>query len=142
MAYVSQELKAKLAPRIKEICKQYGVKASIAVRNHSTLVLNIKSGKIDFIENYIKTDAAKPYGQPMSQDQVAYIRKNRSLDVNTHWAHEHYSGTAKQFLGKMISAMKGPDFFDHTDAQTDYFHCSHYIDINVGSWDKPYTFEK
>ncbi len=141
MAYVSQELKAKLAPKIKEICKQYGVKASIAVRNHSTLVLNIKSGKIDFIENYIKTDAEKHYGQPMSQDQVAYIRKNRNLDVNTHWAHEHYSGTAKQFLTKMISAMKGPDFFDHTDAQSDYFHCSHYIDINVGSWNKPYTLE-
>ena len=57
MAYVSQELKAKLAPTIKAICKKYGVKASIAVRNHSTLVLNIKQGRIDFIENFIETDA-------------------------------------------------------------------------------------
>jgi hypothetical protein len=142
MAYVSQDLKAKLAPTIKRICKKYGIKASIAVRHHSTLVLNVKSGKIDFIGNYIKTDAEKRYGQPMSADQVTYIQSKQCLDVNTHWAHEHYSGTAKKFLTEMITAMKGPEFFDHTDAQTDYFHCSHYIDINIGQWNKPYTLEK
>jgi hypothetical protein len=142
MAYVSQELKSKLSPKIKAICKKHGVKASIAVRHHSTLVLNVKSGKIDFIENYIKTDADKIVANKMSPDTIAHIRKNQSLDVNTYWAHEHYSGKAKQFLTEMISAMKGPDFFDHTDAQTDYFHCSHYIDINIGKWDKPYIVEK
>ena len=141
MAYVSQELKSKLSPTIKAICKKYKVKASIAVRHHSTLVLNVKSGKIDFIENYIKTDADKVAANKMSPDTIAHIRKNQSLDVNTYWAHEHYSGKARQFLTEMISAMKGPDFFDHTDAQTDYFHCSHYIDINIGKWDKPYIVE-
>jgi hypothetical protein len=142
MAYVSQELKSKLSPKIKAICKKHGVKASIAVRHHSTLVLNVKSGKIDFIENYIKTDADKVAANKMSPDTIAHIRKNQSLDVNTYWAHEHYSGKARQFLTEMISAMKGPEFFDHTDAQTDYFHCSHYIDINIGKWDKPYIVEK
>jgi len=141
MAYVSQELKSKLSPTIKAICKKYKVKASVAVRHHSTLVLNVKSGKIDFIENYIKTDADKVAANKMSPDTIAHIRKNQSLDVNTYWAHEHYSGKARQFLTEMISAMKGPDFFDHTDAQTDYFHCSHYIDINIGKWDKPYIVE-
>jgi hypothetical protein len=130
-----------LAPTIKALCKKHGVKASLAVRHHSTLVLNVKSGKIDFIENYIKTDADKVVANKMSADTIAYIRKNQSLDVNTYWAHEHYSGKAKQFLTEMIAAMKGPDFFDETDAQVDYFHCSHYIDINIGKWDKPYIVE-
>ena len=66
MAYVSQDLKSKLTPKIKAICKKYGVKASIAVRNHSTLVLNVKSGKIDFITDYGDTpesrDDAKRFG--------------------------------------------------------------------------------
>jgi hypothetical protein len=53
MAYVSQDMKAKLAPTIKAICKKYGIKASIAVRHHSTLVLNVRQGSIKFIENYI-----------------------------------------------------------------------------------------
>jgi hypothetical protein len=142
MAYVSQEMKAKLAPTIKAICKKYGIKASIAVRHHSTLVLNIKQGEIDFIENYIRTDAEKNYGNKMSEDQVAYIRKNQSLDVNTYWVKDHYSGRAKSFLTEMIAAMEGPDFFNEDDAQTDYFHRSHYIDINIGQWNKPYALVK
>lgn len=141
MAYVSQDLKSKLAPTIKAILKKYGIKGSLAVRNHSTLVLNIKSGKIDFIENYIKADTDKPYAKKMSEDQIAYVRNSQYIDVNTYWAHEHFSGKAKSFLVEMISAMKGPDFFDETDAQVDYFHCSHYIDINIGKWDKPYQLE-
>jgi hypothetical protein len=142
MAYVSQEMKAKLAPTIKAICKKYGVKASIAVRHHSTLVLNIKQGKIDFIENYIGTDANVMHGRKMSQDQIDYIRKNKCLDVNTYWYHKHFSDVAKKFLTEMIAAMEGPDFFNEDDAQTDYFHRSHYIDINIGQWNKPYALEK
>jgi hypothetical protein len=138
MAYVSQEMKAKLAPTIKAILKKYGIKGTLSVNNHSTLVLNIKSGKIDFVENYIATDAAQPHAGKMSADQIAYIRKNQCLDVNTYWAHEHFSGKAKAALVKLIDAMKGPEFFDHTDAQIDYFHCSHYISIKIGKWNKPY----
>ena len=137
MAYVSQEMKAKLAPAIKAICKKYGVKASLAVRHHSSLVLNIKQGDIDFIESYINGNPHK-----MTAEAADRVRKSGHIDVNTHWYHEHFSGTAKEFLAEMIDAMKGPDFFDHSDIQTDYFHRSHYIDINIGKWDKPYALEK
>lgn len=114
MAYVSQEMKAKLAPAIKAVLKKYGMKGSIAVRHHSTLVVNLKQGPIDFGKDYIQ--------------------------VNTYWVHEHYEGVARDFLTELVDAMKGPDFFDHSDAMTDYFHLSHYIDINVGKWNKPYAF--
>ena len=113
MAYVSQEMKAKLAPTIKGILKRYGMKGSIAVHHHSTLVVNLKQGPIDFGGDYIQ--------------------------VNTYWVHEHYDGVAREFLTELVEAMKGPDFFDESDPQTDYFHRSHYIDINVGKWDKPYA---
>jgi len=141
MAYVSQDTKAKLAPTIKAILKKYGVKGSLSIRTHSSLVLTLKSGKIDFVENYIATDAAKPHAGKMSADQIAYIRKNSYLDVNTYWIHEHYTGKAKAFLTEMKAAMEGPDFFNHDDAQTDYFHRSHYVDINIGKYDKPYIAE-
>ena len=52
MAYMSQEKKSKIAPTVKKILAKYGVKGSLAVSNHMTLVLNIKSGSIDFIKNY------------------------------------------------------------------------------------------
>jgi hypothetical protein len=138
MAYVSQEKKANLAPTIKAIMKKFGVKGSLSIRNHSSLVLTVKSGKIDFIENYVTTDANKHYANKMSADQIAYVRKNGYLDVNTYWIHEHYSNEAQAFLTEMKEAMEGPDFFNHDDSQSDYFSRSHYVDINIGKWDKPY----
>jgi hypothetical protein len=48
MAYMNKEKKAKLAPAVKDICKKYGVKGTLKVHNHSTLILTVRSGKIDF----------------------------------------------------------------------------------------------
>ena len=141
MAYFNQERKSERAPAIKAIMKKYGVKGSLSVRNHSTFVLNLKSGKIDFIENFISTEANVMHGRKMSQDQIDYIRKNKSLDVNPYWYQEHFNGVAKDFLKEVLDAMYGNDYFDESDAQTDYFHCSHYVDVNIGSWKTPYIVE-
>ena len=46
------------------------------------------------------------------------------------------------FLNEVKQAMRGADFFDDSDSQTDYFHCSHYIEINIGRWNKPYKYEQ
>ena len=135
MAYMSQEHKARLAPTIKAICKKYNIKASLAVRNHSTLVLNVKQGDIDFIGNYKECSLGR---------ESAFVREQdiKSIDVNPYWYKDHFSGRARDFLSEVIPAMYGPDYFDHSDAQIDYFHCSHYIDVNIGQWNKPYALLK
>ena len=122
MAYVSQELKAKLSPLIKSICKNYGVKASLAVSNHSTLVLNIKSGSIDFFKSYNR-DLDKP--------------ENGNIQVNPYWYNDDFDGAAKEFLSEVITAMNEGNF-DKSDSQTDYFHVGWYVNVNIGQWDKPY----
>ena len=116
MAYVSQADKAELAPAIKAVLKKYNVKASISVRNHSTLVVTVKSGNMDF----------------ETRDGYA--------DVNVYWIDSHYAGIQRKFLNELLDAMKGPKYFNNDDAQTDYFHRSHYTDINIGCWNKPYVF--
>ncbi len=127
MAYVSQELKAKLAPKIKAICKKYGVKASLAVRNHSVLCLNIKSGKIDFIGDYeANKEHAEKYGH---------------IQVNTYWYKDHFGGEAYHFLSEVIPAMNAGNH-DNSDIQTDYFDVGWYINVNVGQWNKPYTVDQ
>ena len=141
MAYMSQERKKSLAPAIKAVLKKYGVKGTIAVRNHSTLILNIKSGSIDFIENFISTDTDSMSGRKMSQDQIAYIRKNQCLDVNPYWYKEHFSGKAKSFLSELFPAMNKGNH-DNSDVQTDYFDVGWYVDVNIGNWNKPYILEK
>ena len=139
MAYFNQDRKQERAPIIKAILKKYGVKGSLAVRNHSTFILNIKSGSIDFIENYIGTNGSKHYNV-MSQDQIEYVRKNKSLDVNPYWYQDHFSGTALNFLKEVFTAMNQGNH-DNSDIQTDYFDVGWYVDVNIGSWNKPYTVE-
>ena len=138
MAYVSQDRKKSLAPAIKAVLKKYNVKGTLAVRHHSTLVLNIKSGSIDFIENFISTDANVMHGNKMSQSQIDYIRNNKCLDVNPYWYQEHFSGKAVAFLKEVFTAMNNGNH-DNSDIQTDYFDVGWYVDVNIGSWNKPYT---
>ena len=118
MAFVSQEMKKNLAPEIKKVLNKYGMKGSLSVNNHSTLVCNIKSGKLDFSE---------------------YMNGDSYIQVNPYWIDSHYNGEHEAFLSELLAAMKGPDFFDHSDAMTDYFHVSHYTDINIGRWSTPYV---
>ena len=138
MAYVSQDRKKSLAPAIKAVLEKYNVKGTLAVRHHSTLVLNIKSGSIDFIENFISTDANVMHGNKMSQSQIDYIRNNKCLDVNPYWYQEHFSGKAVAFLKEVFTAMNNGNH-DNSDIQTDYFDVGWYVDVNIGSWNKPYT---
>jgi hypothetical protein len=120
MAYVSQADKKELAPAIKAVLKKYDMKATIAVRNHSTLVVKIKSGAIDF------TDYANPY-------------QNGYIDVNVYWIDTHYNGVARDFLNELLDAMKGPKYFNNDDAMSDYFHRSHYTDIEIGQYNRAYV---
>lgn len=131
MAYVSQELKAKLAPTVKAVLKKYKVKGSLSVNNHSTLVLNIKSGPIDFIANFNETMEARPGGFRNGTPAEGYIQ------VNPYWFQEHFTGQAKDFLAEVHAAMNDGNF-DESDSQSDYFHVGWYSDINVGRWDRPY----
>jgi hypothetical protein len=138
MAYFNQERKKERAPAIKAILKKYNVKGSLAVRNHSTFVLNIKSGSIDFIENFISTDAKLIHGGKMTPDRIAYVRKEQCLDVNPYWYKEHFSGTALNFLKEVFTAMNKGNH-DNSDIQSDYFDVGWYVDVNIGSWNKPYV---
>ena len=138
MAYMNQERKAKIATALKPILAKYGVKGSLSVRNHSTIVLTLKSGKIDFIENFIKTDSDSNIGRKMDQKQIDYLRKNRAMDVNPYWFQEHFNGVAKEFMTEAFKALKVAGWYDRSDAQVDYFDTAYYCDINVGKWDKPY----
>ena len=137
---MSQERKQQLAPAIKAVLKKYGVKGTLAVRNHSTLMLTLKSGKINFIENFIETDSKVMHGRKMSQDQIDYIRKNQSVDVNPYWYHEHFSGKAKDFLKDVLTVMNKGNH-DNSDIQTDYFDVGWYVGVNIGKWNKPYVLE-
>ena len=125
MAYMNQDKKAKIAPAIKAILKKYNVKASLAVRNHMTLVLNVKQGPIDFVNDFGNPEDAAKYG----------------IQVNPYHYKSHFTGKSVKFLEEVITAMNVGNH-DRSDIQSDYFDVGWYVDVNIGKWNKPYALEK
>ena len=125
MAYMNQEMKATIAKNLKPVLKKFGVKGTLSVSNHSTIVLTLKSGKVDFFADYGDSEDARKFG----------------IDVNPYWFHEHFTGKSKQFLTEAFRALKSANWYDESDIQTDYFNTAYYFRINVGKWNKPYIME-
>lgn len=119
MAWYNQERKKAVQPAMRKLLKEYGLKGSLSVQNHSTVVLTIKSGAIDFDNS--RTD-----------DSVRGA-------VNVYWIHEHWTGKAKEFLTKANDLLNIGNY-DNSDAMTDYFDVGWYVDINVGRWNQPYVY--
>ena len=135
MAYMNQQKKAVIASKLKPVLKKYGLKGSLSVNNHSTIVLTVKSGKIDFIKNFNSTIQSRPGGFRNGSAAEKYI------NVNPYWYHEHFSGESKEFISEAMDALKSADWYDESDAQVDYFNTAYYVDINIGKWNKPYIVE-
>lgn len=124
MAYYSQERKQEAAPKVKAILKKYGVKGSLGVNNHSTVVLNIKSGKLDFIANFNEAGGVSI----------------KNISVNPYHFQTHFTGECLDFLTEVFAALSEGNH-NNSDIQTDYFDVGWYIDVNIGQWDKPYILE-
>ena len=122
MAYMNQEKKAVIAAKLKPVLKKYGVKGSLSVHNHSSICLTVKSGTIDFFENYGDREDAIKFG----------------IQVNPYWYHDHFAGKSKEFLKEAFAALYGADYYNNSDAQIDYFDTAYYVSLNIGKWNAPY----
>jgi hypothetical protein len=129
MAYMSQENKASKMPAIKAVLKKYGMKGSVAVRHYSTLVVNLRSGNIDFAADTVVTPA-------LMNNAGGEFRGYDS--VNVYWIEKFYSGRAAAFLTELKAAMSDGNY-DNSDVMTDYFDVGWYNEINVGRFDKHYV---
>lgn len=131
MAYMSQENKKSIAASVKPILKKYGIKGSFGVHNHSTLVLNITEGPIDFINNV----------NGLARKDQFFVPAKDYTSVNPYWYKEQFSGKALAFLNEVMPLLNKGNH-DNSDIQTDYFDVGWYIDVNIGKWNKPYVLVK
>lgn len=119
MAWASKELKDRVAPKLRELAKSYGVSATVA-RNHGTLVLNVQKGKLDFATDYNNTSHLS------------------TIQVNPYAVKEQFNDKSQEFLLKALEIMNDGNW-DRSDMMTDYWDIGWYCDINIGKWDRPYT---
>lgn len=136
MAYMNQARKAELAPGIKAVLARYGVKGTIGVSNYSTLVVNLREGALDLIEeaNAFNREYAERTGQRFYPVEGYY-------QANPYKGADAYSDTTVgNFFRELTAAMRGNLWYDNSDIMTDYFDTAYYLNINVGQWNRPYVF--
>jgi hypothetical protein len=137
-AYIGQEEKKKIAENVKKICNKYGVKGTLRIRHHFTLVLTVREGKIDFMSNYSPSTWNTRY-QDIEKNAIENDKKRGYIQVNVYHFKDHFTDEAKDFLTEVIPAMNMGNH-DNSDIQTDYFDVGWYVDVNIGEWDKPYKY--
>lgn len=129
MAHVNQARKATLAAACKAaLAKWPGVKWTLSVRNHSTIVMTIASGDIDFEADAVLNDM---------RGETERLRDGHA-DVHRHGISRDWSGEAKRFLTAASEALHTGNH-DNSDIQSDYFDVGWYVDIQIGRWNKPYA---
>ena len=75
-----KKIKQALAPAIKKVLNKYGMKGSISIRHHSTLVVTLQSGAIQFEHSH---------GDGYTQ-------------VNVYHIESHYEGHAQKFPNRTV----------------------------------------
>jgi hypothetical protein len=119
MAYMNQEKKKAINEKLQIALKAYPtVKCSLSVYNHSTISCRIKSGPKCLLEKDFR--------------DVGFT------GVNHYFINDNYKEEASAILNCIKDALNTGNF-DESDSQTDYFCVGHYVDISVGSFEKPYV---
>lgn len=134
MAYMNQEMKAKLAPGIKAVFARYGIKGSISVDNHSSLVVTIKEGRLDLIGEANRSN--REYAERTGQ---RFYEVKDNYQANAYRPTDYADNTVGRFFKELSAAMRGNLWYDRSDAMTDYFDTAYYLHINVGRWNRPYV---
>jgi len=132
MAYVSQDRKKGFQEKIKVINKKYGMKSTLSVRHHSTIILTIRSGTIDFI-NDLKENNRKRYdGTTIYEENKNRIKNNR-LSMSRHYdVEDTFKGVSCDYLKECFNVLF-EGHYDNSDSQVDYFDVAWYIDVNIGA---------
>ena len=96
MAYMDQDRKKIISQAVKPVLAKYGVKGSLSVRNHMTILLTIKEGKLNFW---------KDRNMDAFRGSLADVFPGH-LDINPYHYQNHYTGKSREFLKEIFQALK------------------------------------
>ena len=132
MAYISTQEVAAIRKELKKELPEY--KFSVTKNHHSSVTVA-----------FMKGPAFKEYTY---FDRYEGVQKEGVLEgheqLNHHWAEQFYGDNAP-LIKKVEKIIKtapvkagGREWYDKSDAMTDYFDTAFYMNIHVGKWDKHY----
>lgn len=140
MAYVTKEVIQQVRTDLKALNKKFGVKTTVAGLHSLTLRVTIAEGVIDFGGNMSDCVLNETHGMLHKEERAQQLQQCKGVNVNHYYAERQFSGTALDYIQQLIAIVM-KQHWDESDIMVDYFHCSFYIDIQIGRWDKPYMIK-
>ena len=133
MAYISTEEVAAIRKELKKELPQY--KFSVTKHHHSSVTVAFMKGPA--------------FAEFQSRDRYTGEFKDDVIEgheqLNHYWAMDFYGEKNGALIKKVEKIIKtapakagGREWYDKSDAMTDYFDTAFYMSIHVGKWDKPY----
>lgn len=123
MAYMYQELKAKIAVEVKAVAPA-GWKYSLSVRNLQEIVMTVKAAPDDLIT------ALEPVCGRVNCCGVLTVNQY----IVDRIADEGLRATMKAVFGALNKFN-----YNRSDSQSDYFDVGYYVDLRIGSEKTPFT---
>lgn len=123
MAYMNAEKKAKIVAEVKKVLPK-GWKATFAVRNYSTIVCTIRSAGLNL---------AREFPDQVSNGKLEYLHIQNYHIRNVEKLNQNLAISLQNIMDALNT-----DNHDNSDIMTDYFDVGHYVDLQFGSWDKPF----
>ena len=133
MAYISTQEVAAIRKELKKELPQY--KFSVTKHHHSSVTVAFMKGPA--------------FAEFQSRDRYTGEFKDDVIEgheqLNHCWAMDFYGEENGSLIKKVEKIIKtapvkagGREWYDESDAMTDYFDTAYYMSIHVGKWDKPY----
>ena len=115
MAYITSEQVKEMRNLIKAAFPaKDGWKWSVTKEHHSSVIAAL----MEYPEGY---DFGEGYQQ-----------------VNHYWFERNETfGKRETAVLKKVNEILHIGHWDESDIMTDYFHCSHYVNLHIGKWDRP-----
>jgi hypothetical protein len=127
MAYIGQDTKKKIAAAIKALNLPKAWKVSLSIRHHSGLRVSIARAPATVLDDYIPSQ----FQLERNPEFTVTVDK---LYVNEHNISTNWRGPTLKVLERIMDAVKtAGEWFDKSDAMSDYFHTAFYIDLKFGT---------
>lgn len=131
MAYMSQEKKKEIRNELKKVIPS-DWKWSLAVKHSSTLVLTIAKAPFNYFETAISNCRLRIFNSNLGEET--------SLKLNTYYLENYFVGADLELFKNIKDAMNKGNH-DNSQPQYDHFDVGWYIDIQLGSYEKPFVVE-
>ena len=140
MAYITKVQIQEKRKLIKQLCKAYGVTATVSGSNSSAITVTISEGIINFLANHVETVKRDVTNNKQHIENAEWHSTRGYFKINHYCIDRQFSGIALDFMEQLLAILENAH--SDTDVVIKYFYVPWHIVVKIGDRDKPYEVIK